>query len=119
MKKIVLAAMVLGFGTVGCGKDAKPLVDAAETYAKDMCDCKDTDCTKKASDAYAKATDKLKGEKLTPSEEQTKAIAAATEKATGCATKMASKMAEDAMKKAGDAVKGMPGMDKPAADKEE
>lgn len=109
MKNLLTGMALLGLlATVGCQKDAQPLVDAAEAYAKDSCACKDTACITKASKTYADATKKLAGENLVPSKEQSEKITAASTKAAGCATKMAT----DA---AGAAMSGMPKM--PAAPK--
>jgi hypothetical protein len=106
MKRLLTATVLTSLFVLACGKDAKPLVDAAETYEKDSCACKDADCLKKAADAYAAAVDKLKGEKLEPSEEQAKKIVDASEKAVTCNTELATKLATEAAGKAMPA--GMP-----------
>ena len=100
MKRLLTATLLLGLLGIGCGKDAKPLVDASEKYQKDTCACKDADCLKKAADDYKAATDKLTGEKLQPTEEQAEAIAKAAEKAVECTTELTTKMATDAVNKA-------------------
>ncbi len=100
MKRQITAAVLMSMLAIACGKDAKPLVDAAEKYAKDSCACKDADCLTKAAEGYGEATKKFQGEKLEPSEDQAKAIIAATEKAVKCNTEVATKAASDAMKKA-------------------
>ncbi|MCA9618157.1 MAG: hypothetical protein KC731_04025 [Myxococcales bacterium] len=104
MKRLFIATALVSFFVIACGKDAKPLVDAAEAYEKDTCACKDADCLKKAADTYKAATDKLAGEKLTPSEEQAEKIGAASTKAAECATALTTKMATDAAAAAGAAV---------------
>lgn len=106
MKRLLTATILIGLLATACGKDAKPLVDAAEKYQKDSCACKDADCLKKAAEDYATATKKLQGEKLVPSEAQTKKIADASKKAVECNTKLSTKLATDAAAKAMPA--GMP-----------
>lgn len=96
MKRLLTATLLAGFFAIGCGKDAKPLVDAAEKYATDSCACKDAACLTKAAEDYASSTKKLQGEKLEPSEEQAKKIVAATEKATTCTTELTTKFATEA-----------------------
>ncbi len=90
----------------GCGKDAKPLVDAAEKYEKDTCACKDMACTAKTFADYMEAVKKLTDEKLVPSEDQAKKITDASENVAKCITEMTAKMTKDAaggaMKKAAD-----------------
>ncbi|MEQ9324625.1 MAG: hypothetical protein RIF41_36005 [Polyangiaceae bacterium] len=96
MKRLLAISMITSLFALACGKDAKPLVDAAEKYATDTCACKDADCLKKAADDYQASVKKLEGEKLTPSEEQAKKIGEATEKAVGCNTELATKFATEA-----------------------
>lgn len=96
MKRLIVISMITSVFAFACGKDAKPLVDAAEKYATDTCGCKDADCLKKAADDYQASVKKLEGEKLTPSEEQAEKIAAASEKAVGCNTELATKFATEA-----------------------
>ncbi|MBW2455723.1 MAG: hypothetical protein JRI68_14495 [Deltaproteobacteria bacterium] len=96
MKRLLTATLLISFVAIGCGKDAQPLVDAAETYAKDSCACKDAACLTKAAKEYADATKKLTGEKLVPSEEQAEKMTEAAEKAVECNTKLTTKMATDA-----------------------
>ena len=96
MKRLLMATLLISLFGLACGKDAKPLVDAAEKYATDTCACKDADCLKKAADDYAAATKKLQGEKLEPSEEQAEKIAKASEKAATCNTELATKFATEA-----------------------
>ena len=78
MKRLFCATLLIGLLGIGCGKDAKPLVDAAEAYATDSCACKDAACLTKAAKEYADATKKLQGEKLVPSEEQAEKITEAS-----------------------------------------
>ena len=97
MKRLLTATMIFSLlGLAACGKDAKPLVDAAEKYATDICACKDAACLTKAAKDYGDATKKLAGEKLEPSEEQAKKISEATKKAVKCNTDLATKFATDA-----------------------
>jgi hypothetical protein len=96
MKRLLAATILSSLFVFACGKDAKPLVDAAEKYATDTCGCKDADCLKKAADDYQGSVKKLEGEKLEPSEEQVKKIADATEKAVKCNTELATKFATEA-----------------------
>jgi hypothetical protein len=96
MKRLLTATLFISLLGIGCGKDAKPLVDAAEAYAKDSCACKDAACIMKATTEYADATKKLTGEKLVPSEEQVEKITEASTKAAECNTKLTTKMATDA-----------------------
>lgn len=96
MKRLLTATLLISFVAIGCGKDAKPLVDAAEKYADDSCGCKDAACLTKAAKEYADATKKLQGEKLVPSEEQAEKITEASEKAVKCNTELTTKMATDA-----------------------
>ena len=107
MKRLLTATLLTGLLVVACGKDAKPLVDAAEKYQKDSCACKDVDCLKKAADEYTAATKKLVDQKLEPTEEQAQKIVDASEKAVACNTELAAKMATDAAQKAMPA--GLPG----------
>ena len=100
MKNILIVSTVSVLFAIGCGKDAKPLVDAAEKYATDSCACKDADCLKKAADDYGASTKKLQGEGLVASEEQAKKIAAASEKAVKCNTDLSTKLATEAASKA-------------------
>ena len=101
MKKLFTTTLLISLFALGCGKDAKPLVDAAEAYAKDSCACKDAACLTKAAKDYADATKKLTGEKLTPSEDQVKKITDASKKAVECTTKLTTKFATDAAGAAG------------------
>ncbi len=100
MKRLIVAAALLSMTAIGCGKSAKPLVDAAEKYATDSCACKDTACLTKAATDYADAVKKMKGEKLEPSEAEAKKITDASAKAVKCNTDLATKFAADAAKKA-------------------
>ena len=106
MRRLITATLMMGLLATACGKDAKPLVDAAEGYEKASCACEDSACLTKAAKDYADATKKFQGEKLVPSEDQTKKITDATTKAVECNTKLATKLATDA---AGAVPAGLPG----------
>jgi hypothetical protein len=85
MKMKLACLFVLGLLAAGCGKNK--MLEAAETYEKAACACKDSACataatTKFASDNAAAASSPLSG---SDAEAYTKSTTAAT----GCVTKLA------------------------------
>jgi hypothetical protein len=65
--------------------DKSPAVAASEAYATKVCKCKDADCVKDASDAFAKEAEKLRDVK--GSEADARLIEAAVKRALDCSMK--------------------------------
>jgi hypothetical protein len=96
MKRLLTATLLIGLLGIACGKDAKKLVVAAETYAEASCACKEAKCLETAANQYAYDSKKLIAEKGPPSDEQAEKISAATKSAVECTTKLTAKFAADA-----------------------
>lgn len=78
---------------VNKGKDGAENVALAETYAKDVCECKDAICINKAGDKYQAANDKMYADKelRTPTPEQKKKMDEASARVKECTDKLLGK----------------------------
>jgi hypothetical protein len=81
------SAVVAVFALAGCGKNKA--VVATEEYSEKVCACKDADCVKKESEAFAKKAEEMKDAK--GSDADAKAIEEAMKKALDCSMKVAMK----------------------------
>lgn len=72
------------------GKDGKENVELAETYAKDVCECKDAQCVNKAGNKYQEASNKMYEDMQirTPTPEQKKKMDEASTRASECTDKL-------------------------------
>src|SRR5690348_4159592 len=68
------------------GKDGAENVELAETYANDVCACKDATCINKAGEKYQAASDKMYADKQirTPTPEQKKKMDEASARMKEC-----------------------------------
>lgn len=78
---------------VNKGKDGAENVALAETYAKDVCECKDAMCVNKAGEKYNDATNKMYADKelRTPTPEQKKKMDEASARVKECTDKLLGK----------------------------
>lgn len=75
---------------VNKGRDGKENVELAETYAKDVCECKDAQCINEAGEKYHEATNKMYEDKQirTPTPEQKKKMDEASTRVSECTDKL-------------------------------
>ena len=72
------------------GKDGAENVALAETYAKDVCECKEAQCINKAGETYHEATNKMYEDKQirTPTPEQKQKMDDASKRVSECTDKL-------------------------------
>lgn len=85
MKMKLACLFVLGLLATACGKNK--LVEAAETYEKAACACKDNACATAATTKFA--SDSAAGASSQPSGGDAEVYTKLTTTATGCVTKLA------------------------------